>query len=259
MNVTHSQLAALAYCDEPRDVREQLEYGTDWRLDHYFDVDGTQGFLAFDSDNNCLLVFRGTDPQDIRDWYVNLDATMTGNPYGAGKTHRGFTQALERVWGNLHNLISNRYPKQIELIGHSQGGALATLAAAALAYHGRDGLRLTTFGSPRVGNKAFVDWLLPKLESCKRYVNCADLITRVPHLAWRWAWCCPPSISIQGVYRHLSQPVYITSGEEVIENPPPGFITFDRLWFHLRHPGQFFSQSVKHHGIVSRYARILSR
>jgi hypothetical protein len=59
------------------------------------------------------------------------------------------------------------------ITGHSLGAALATLAAIVVKP-----AKLITFGSPRVGNEALCG-LLDGVE-VRRFVNCCDLITRIP-------------------------------------------------------------------------------
>lgn len=64
-------------------------------------------------------------------------------------------------------------PGRLLLTGHSLGAALATLAATLEL-----SAELITIGSPRVGNDEFVQ--LRATRAVKRFVNCADIVTRVP-------------------------------------------------------------------------------
>lgn len=67
--------------------------------------------------------------------------------------------------------------------GHSLGGALATHAAADLSFLYKRGgsisVKLTTFGSPRVGDLVFSNWLQAQLVSSWRMTHYCD---PVPHL-----------------------------------------------------------------------------
>ena len=73
--------------------------------------------------------------------------------------------------------------RTIRSVGHSLGGALATHAAADLSFlykHGSSiNIKLTTFGSPRVGDLTFSTWLQAQLASSWRMTHYCD---PVPHL-----------------------------------------------------------------------------
>jgi Lipase (class 3) len=76
--------------------------------------------------------------------------------------HMGFLQS----WKNTRNVILpdiigaiQKHPDyQMTLVGHSLGGAVAILAGLELLARGLSPV-LTTFGEPRLGNQAFVDYL----------------------------------------------------------------------------------------------------
>lgn len=73
--------------------------------------------------------------------------------------------------------------KTVRCAGHSLGGALATHAAADLSFlyksGGPVGIKLTTFGSPRVGDQTFSTWLQAQTQSSWRMTHYCD---PVPHL-----------------------------------------------------------------------------
>ena len=92
--------------------------------------------------------------------------------------HGGFQAALNEVWEDVAQKLAGYRAKsssEIFFTGHSLGAALATLAIARFA---GDNASLYTFGSPRVGNHAFVEGLrrFPQF----RFVDLNDLVTRVP-------------------------------------------------------------------------------
>ena len=78
--------------------------------------------------------------------------------------HHGFLKAYESVRTQLRSVLTDlhdTYPTaKYRVTGHSLGAALATICAYDLAVNaaGADGLfqEVVTFGSPRVGNPAFV-------------------------------------------------------------------------------------------------------
>lgn len=50
------------------------------------------------------------------------------------------------------------------LTGHSLGAALSTMCAADMVNHGVTDFLWYNYGSPRVGNKSFSEWLFGSIE-----------------------------------------------------------------------------------------------
>ncbi|MCB1079936.1 MAG: lipase family protein, partial [Verrucomicrobiae bacterium] len=105
-----------------------------------------------------VLCFRGTNK--LRQWLMNLTALPSPWTHAPDETsdafvHQGFQLLFDRVWPLIEpSLIEIEGP--LVFTGHSLGGAFATLAAA--AWSGTPA-SITTFGSPRVGNRGFADLL----------------------------------------------------------------------------------------------------
>ena len=119
----------------------------------------------------AVLVFRGTE-QTAKDFIIDLKVGIP--PFG--KTgicvHKGFQEALDSVWNEIDAVLAQlTYP--VFYTGHSLGAALATLAAARRRPHA-----VYTFGSPRVGNQAFVDSLAGA--PIYRIVDDKDIVATVP-------------------------------------------------------------------------------
>lgn len=143
----------------------------------------TQAYVAV-ADGIRYLVFRGTE-KNGRDILSDLDFIKT-----ADGVHRGFHGALELVWDRIvATLRGSSGP--IYVLGHSLGGALATLAAWRLRSEGFGVAGWATFGSPRVGTPALADRLagLPGW----RYEFCCDVVPKVPFIRWGFrhvgTWC----------------------------------------------------------------------
>lgn len=135
-----------------------------------------------------VVVFRGTEPSSDPDWAGNFDAPLIRYDMGGedhpdfpfpGMVHKGFAKLLasmdftprgeESV--SLFHSVKGKIDqslredpllggKPIYFIGHSRGGALATLSG--VLYHRTCGRRLprnqlgiVTFSSPKVGNYDF--------------------------------------------------------------------------------------------------------
>jgi hypothetical protein len=179
------EMARLAYCrletgfafdqDRIREVLGRILF-TDCKFFETAtapDGGGSHAFLALDSNNNlAVLSFRGTDKDDPSDVADDLNALPQTWPKG-GKVHSGFAKALQEVWPAVEPALQEFKESQLLFTGHSLGAAMATLASSL-----QKPRALYTIGSPRVGDQAFAD-LLQGLDN-HRYVDCCDLVTRVP-------------------------------------------------------------------------------
>jgi triacylglycerol lipase len=143
----------------------------------YFAKEQTQAFAAWRADSRtALIAFRGTESDDPTDLADDLATVRTAWPK-EGTVHKGFKRALELISGELETWIDQHRPGRLLLTGHSLGAALGTLMASL-----RTPERLITFGSPAVGDHEFAAALSETLpaNSASRYVDCCDLVTRVP-------------------------------------------------------------------------------
>lgn len=134
---------------------------------------GTQALLVefMGTSPFAVLVFRGTE-QNIQDYLTDLEIGELSLVTNKKDVHDGFTQALDSVWRGIEAaLVQLNCP--IFYTGHSLGAALATLAAARHAPRA-----VYTFGSPRVGNPAFVASL--GQVTIYRVVDDADIVATVP-------------------------------------------------------------------------------
>jgi hypothetical protein len=118
----------------------------------------------------AVLVFRGTSGK-LQNWIHNFDAFPSKWPCG-GWVHKGFKKIFDEIWDDiLTSLLSIRQP--IIYTGHSLGAAMATLAASL-----KPPRALYTFGSPRVGNAAFIHSL--KDIRIYRVINSRDIVSSTP-------------------------------------------------------------------------------
>jgi hypothetical protein len=185
-------MARLAYVKETDRLKTYLEKaGFQLGAAIGYETGGTQAFIAEDRANKLTVVaFRGTEPDDPSDLFTDAkflqDEWRDATDRSLGQVHRGFAQAaFEKVarknpdrevgiFPELKRLIDAQSPGQrLLLTGHSLGAAMATLMAS-WAPHAH----LYTFGSPRVGDTAFVQSLKNPVKL--RVVNCCDAVTRVP-------------------------------------------------------------------------------
>ena len=96
---------------------------------------------------------------------------------------RGYLSVRERLVHMLRVLKEEEGGGSwtIYVTGHSLGGALATLCASDLkGLFAEDSVVMYNFGSPRVGNLAFVKRFNDAVPNAFRVVNDADVVARVP-------------------------------------------------------------------------------
>lgn len=132
----------------------------------------TQAFGVRLPGGEAVVVFRGTQPDQVTDIGTDLRLTHVDWP-GGGQVHSGFERAFRSVDTAVDTWLAQAGAAPKVFTGHSLGAALATLAAARW-----QPARLITFGSPRVGNAAFVATLAGV--RIDRFVDCCDIVTAVP-------------------------------------------------------------------------------
>jgi pimeloyl-ACP methyl ester carboxylesterase len=127
--------------------------------------------------------------------------------------HYGFQRALDypdKTTGMrsveallMHIQRLNLLDRPIFIVGHSLGGAIATLFAVKFrAAHPSAANRLlqkvVTFGAPAVGGNAFYDYYGDLHERTTRYVNRADAVPFTPPIGYRHVgreiWLSPNAV-----------------------------------------------------------------
>jgi len=159
----------------------------------FYDRDGAQAYI-FANDDDAVVTCRGTEPNDWRDVKADLDLGKA-MAETVGWVHRGFKREVDDLWPRLEQALVNN-TRTLWFTGHSLGGAMAAICAGRcrLSYIRSNPRALFTFGSPRVGNRRYVNYV--QIESY-RWVNNNDIVARVPP-----AWLG---------YRHKGQEVYLNA------------------------------------------------
>lgn len=186
-----AELSMLSYLSHKEVSRLVANLG--FHTVHFYDRDGAQAY-AFISEHDHVIACRGTEPNEWNDLKADLDA-QTALAETVGRVHRGFKKEVDDLWPVLEqSLINNEKP--LWFTGHSLGGAMATICAGRcfLSHINSMPEELQTFGSPRVGNKRYINFVTLNY---KRWVNNNDVVTRVPP-----AWLG---------YRHTGEEVYINA------------------------------------------------
>jgi pimeloyl-ACP methyl ester carboxylesterase len=104
-----------------------------------------------DGQRHAVIAVRGTRPE--LGWYdIGTDLRFAHSGFGDfGRVHKGFANAFGSILPQLQREQGSILAADVvHCIGHSLGGAIATLAAGHYATLNKP-VRLYTFGSPRVG------------------------------------------------------------------------------------------------------------
>ncbi|MBX2868264.1 MAG: lipase family protein [Acidiferrobacterales bacterium] len=192
-----AELSNVAYLRPENATATAEKIGLDQA--EFIDRDGSQAFI-FETDIDCVVACRGTEPNEWNDIKADIDAVSVAAET-IGRVHRGFKKEVDDLWPILEQrLISNQ--KTLWFCGHSLGGAMAAICAGRCYLSHIESMPkgLFTYGSPRVGNMRYVNHV--QLEYF-RWVNNNDIVTHVPP-----SWMN---------YRHTGQEMYINAYGRVRE------------------------------------------
>jgi predicted lipase len=139
------------------------------------------------TNGQIVIAFRGTE--SWKDWMVNIMRVRSRFPSITGAAvHTGFRLQHDALWDKIITQLRTytTLDKGILVTGHSLGGALATLFAVSVA--GRmPNIRVScfVFGSPRVGNRKFVEGIQNVRNlSVLRINNAYDIIPCIPWMGY---------------------------------------------------------------------------
>ena len=138
-----------------------------------------------DSRKELVLSIPGTS--DVLDYLTDADFFLTaykasGVNCAECQVHSGFLGAWNSVFDIVDQGIKDalaKYPSYtITIVGHSLGAALADLAYGSLKPQLQNVKQLFTYGSPRVGNQAFANYMDSLSEVSD---SAAGIVYRVTH------------------------------------------------------------------------------
>jgi len=138
-----------------------------------------KGKGAFDGD--VLIAFRGTNALSGRDLWTDGNFSVQLGPRGFG-IHGGFNNTFNLMLPSLREQLRGLNPARVHLVGHSLGGALATVSADWCVANNIGQVNLYTFGSPRVGMREFAGELTAKASAPNIYrvYHTSDVVSMVP-------------------------------------------------------------------------------
>jgi triacylglycerol lipase len=191
-----AELSKIAYLDH-QDARRSADW-LGFNEIVFIERDGAQAYL-FGNDTDRVVTCRGTEPGEWNDVRADVKAT-TALAETVGRVHRGFKDEVDDLWPRLDDFLSQDLPLTLWFTGHSLGAAMATICAGRCFLSEIPAMprALFTYGSPRVGNKRYINYV--ELDHY-RWVNNNDVVTRTPP-----AWMR---------YRHTGKLMYLDSDGNV--------------------------------------------
>lgn len=142
--------------------------------------------IGYNNQYDAIFVgFRGSS--NIQNWLDNLKVDFI-KPYNSSSiaVEHGFYKIYNALNQQLHTTVSNLLLKyntnRILVTGHSLGGAIATLFAFNICYYEMpyQMYSLVTFGSPRVGNEYFSEYISTCDFTSFRITHHYDMVPHVP-------------------------------------------------------------------------------
>ncbi|RFU77168.1 lipase [Trichoderma arundinaceum] len=166
-------------------------------------VTGIGGFVAVDSAHQkIVLSFRGSN--NLRNFITDVVFAFSDSSLTDGaEVHDGFSDAWDEVASAATAALTQAHAAnpsfEIVATGHSLGGAVATLAAATLRTQGFP-VDLYTYGSPRVGNDVFANFVTSQPGGEFRVTHVDDPVPRLPPIIFE--------------YRHVSPEYWLSTGSD---------------------------------------------
>jgi len=126
-----------------------------------------------------VVTVRGT--KTIHNWITNGNIGLKGSPNGA-IAHSGFVNAFYSIKPDLKRFILSQphMPKHIHCVGHSLGGALASLVSDWVTEEFKIPVSLYTFGAPRIGQESYARKSESRNTNIFRCTHGADPVPLIP-------------------------------------------------------------------------------
>ncbi|GLS26092.1 lipase family protein [Marinibactrum halimedae] len=133
--------------------------------------------------DDLFLIFRGTTTANnkadfVTDARIGITYSKTGSP-----VHIGFNHTFNSMQKNIETFINaGKIKGTIHCVGHSLGGAVASLAADWISANYVNTVQLYTFGAPRVGLGFFTKKTTSRIyaENMHRIYHRTDPVPMIP-------------------------------------------------------------------------------
>lgn len=176
-----AKAASMAYLEKADVMKNPLIEGAEESLMIYATKARAYSWVK---DKTFFLTFRGTQTQS--DMFADIKVLRTYLfPEGDKSVlvHSGFLSYFKSLDEQIMVDLDYHLPfiDTIHVMGHSLGGAIATIAAGiyGMRFPGKR-ILCHTVGSPRVGNLGFVKWFQKNVHESMRITNDEDPVTRFP-------------------------------------------------------------------------------
>lgn len=147
------------------------------------------GFIVREVATGAIIVsIRGTLVPE--EWLRNFTAIPADYSFlpNFGTVHLGFRLVYASVRASLEQgLAAVPGNTRVTVIGHSLGGAMATLAGPDIKRNlNQENVDICTFGGPRVGKPNFRGKFNGEIARCYRVTNQFDIVPHVPTIVTGW-------------------------------------------------------------------------
>lgn len=151
---------------------------------HLFGLSTGFGLVGHGEGNfkgDSVIAIRGT--ASVRDGLTDAHFGLSGGATGK-MVHAGFNKTFYSMKPALQEFVTanirDKMTGCVHIVGHSLGGALATLSADWIKAEYALPVKLYTFGSPRVGLEGFARSATSRIDKIYRCTHGADPVTKVP-------------------------------------------------------------------------------
>ncbi|KAK5630848.1 hypothetical protein RRF57_006563 [Xylaria bambusicola] len=206
MNELYAQYAGASYCNSEAAIGSTISCGGNAcpdvtsagaKITATFSGKATdiQGFVSTDTRNQVIVLsVRGS--HSIRNWITDFEFLQKdcSSLTSGCKVHYGFAKAWDEISGPA--LAAVKAAKganpgyRVVFTGHSLGAAVSSLGAA---YARKSGLAvdIINYGSPRVGNVAFANFVSGQPGVEWRVTHLDDPVPRLPPIVFDYAHTTP--------------------------------------------------------------------
>jgi triacylglycerol lipase len=182
------------------------------------------GFIVREVATGAVIAsIRGTlVPEEWLRNFTAIPADYSFLPH-FGTVHLGFRLVYDSVRASLeHGLAAVSRDTRVTVLGHSLGGAMATLAAPDIKRNlNQDNVDVCTFGGPRVGKPDFRGKFNGEIARCYRITNQFDIVPHVPTIVTGWMHV-GEEVEVDGNLDHPHSLVAYLAGLRAIEVPDDG-------------------------------------
>ncbi|KXN65850.1 alpha/beta-hydrolase, partial [Conidiobolus coronatus NRRL 28638] len=155
---------------------------------------GTKATIGIEpSTKEIIISHRGS--RTLQNWVMDFNfnkVRLPNSPEGVF-VHKGFLDMYQSLSSEINSYLMNMLDSgmykgyKVVVTGQSLGAALATVHAVDIASKVKNKgfeINLYAYHSPRVGNQAFVDYIISLDFPIARYTNKADYISHLGPRSW---------------------------------------------------------------------------